>query len=131
MYMEFLFENKQYLFLALIVFILLFKIWRDLDFKETVNKKIDEILENYDKNSKELESLLIEIGENTKRTEFVLEYLKRLDQNASRLADNIQGDQSMSKAIQMAREGKDYLEIIKETGLSNEEVEAIIHSHKE
>ena len=131
MYMEFLFENKQYLFLALIVFILLFKIWRDLDFKETVNKKIDEIFENYDKNSKELESLLIEIGENTKRTEFVLEYLKRLDQNASRLADNIQGDQSMSKAIQMAREGKDYLEIIKETGLSNEEVEAIIHSHKE
>ena len=74
---------------------------------------------------------MIEIGENTKRTEFVLEYLKRLDQNASRLADNIQGDQSMSKAIEMARQGKDHLEIIKETGLSNEEVEAIIHSHKE
>ena len=82
-------------------------------------------------NSKEIEALLIEIGENTKRTEFVLEYLKRLDQNASRLADNIQGDQSMSKAIEMARQGKDHLEIIKETGLSNEEVEAIIHSHKE
>ena len=129
--MEFLFENKHYIFLALIVFILLFKVWKDLEFKELINKKLDDLLAKYNNNSKEIEALLIEIGENTKRTEFVLEYLKRLDQNASRLADNIQGEQSMSKAIEMARQGKDHLEIIKETGLSNEEVEAIIHSHKE
>ena len=129
--MEFLFENKHYIFLALIVFILLFKVWKDLEFKELINKKLDDLLANNNNNSKEIESLLIEIGENTKRTEFVLECLKRLDQNASRLADNIQGEQSMSKAIEMARQGKDHLEIIKETGLSNEEVEAIIHSHKE
>ena len=37
----------------------------------------------------------------------------------------------MTKAIDMARKGMDHIEIIKETGLSNEEVEAIIHSHKE
>ena len=37
----------------------------------------------------------------------------------------------MSKAIDMARKGMDHLDIMKETGLSNEEVEAIIHSHKE
>ena len=37
----------------------------------------------------------------------------------------------MSKAIDMARRGEDHLDIIKSTGLSNEEVEAIIHSHKE
>ena len=129
--MEFLLNNKQYTFLALIVFILLFKIWRDLEYKDIMSKKLDDLSSKYDNSSKEIEALLIEIGENTKRTEFVLEYLKRLDQNASRLADNIQGDQSMSKAIEMAREGKDHLEIIKETGLSNEEVEAIIHSHKE
>ena len=129
--MEFLLNNKQYTFLALIVFILLFKIWRDLEYKDIMNKKLDVLSSKYDNSSKEIEALLIEIGENAKRTEFVLEYLKRLDQNASRLADNIQGDQSMSKAIEMAREGKDHLEIIKETGLSNEEVEAIIHSHKE
>ena len=129
--MEFLFDNKHYIFLALIVFILLFKVWKDLEFKEGINKKLDDLLTNHNNNAKEIEALLIEIGENTKRTEFVLEYLKRLDQNASRLADNIQGDQSMSKAIEMARQGKDHLEIIKETGLSNEEVEAIIHSHKE
>ena len=129
--MEFLLENKLYFFLALIVFILLYKTWRDLEFKDTVNKKIDDLLVSYNGSSKEIESLLIEIGENTKRTEFVLEYLKRLDQNASRFADNIQGDQSKSKAIEMARQGKDHLEIIKETGLSNEEVEAIIHTHIE
>tara|TARA_B100000029_G_C17424889_1_gene905687 strand:+ start:368 stop:757 length:390 start_codon:yes stop_codon:yes gene_type:complete len=129
--MEFIIDNKLYLFFALIVFILLFKIWKDLEYKEILNKKIDDLSANTLNNSKEIESLLIEIGETTKRTEFVLEYLKRLDQNASRLADNIQGEQSMTKAIEMAREGKDHLDIVKETGLSNEEVEAIIHSHKE
>ena len=129
--MEFFFENSIYFFLALIVFILLYKIWKDLAFKVLLNKKLDELSESSINNSKEIESLLIEIGETTKRTEFVLEYLKRLDQNASRLADNIQGEQSMTKAIEMAREGKDHLDIIKETGLSHEEVEAIIHSHKE
>ena len=129
--MEFILDNKHYFFYALIVFILLFKIWKDLEFKESITKKIDDLSQGQKNNSKEVEALLIEIGENTKRTEFVLEYLKRLDQNASRLADNIQGDQSMSKAIEMAREGKDHLDIVKETGLSNEEVEAIIHSHKE
>ena len=103
--MEFFFENRIYFFLALIVFILLYKIWKDLAFKMLLDKKLDELSENSINNSKEIESLLIEIGETTKRTEFVLEYLKRLDQNASRLADNIQGEQSMTKAIEMAREG--------------------------
>ena len=51
MYMEYLFDIKQYIFLALIVFILLFKIWRDLEFKETVNKKIDNLLTKYDNSS--------------------------------------------------------------------------------
>tara|TARA_A100000164_G_C21869811_1_gene754538 strand:- start:733 stop:1122 length:390 start_codon:yes stop_codon:yes gene_type:complete len=129
--MEFLFENSLYLFLALIIFILLYKIWKDLEHKQDINKKISDLKDNFENNTKEIEAVLIEVAENTKRTEFVLEYLKRLDQNASRLADNIQGEQSMSKAIEMARQGKDYLDIIKETGLSNEEVEAIIHSHKE
>ena len=129
--MEFFLENKIYLFLALIIFILLFKIWKDLEFKSILNKKIEDLSANSLNNSKEIEALLIEIEETTKRTEFVLEYLKRLDQNASRLADNIQGEQSMTRAIEMARQGKDHLDIIKETGLSNEEVEAIIHSHKE
>ena len=129
--MNFLLENNLYLFFALIIFILLYKIWKDLEFKQIINTKIDNLSNNSINNSKEIESLLIEIGETTKRTEFVLEYLKRLDQNASRLADNIQGEQSMTRAIEMARQGKDHLEIVKETGLSNEEVEAIIHSHKE
>ena len=129
--MKFFLENSIYLFLAFIVFILLYKIWKDLEFKNILNKKIDDLSANSINNSKEIEALLIEIGETTKRTEFVLEYLIRLDQNASRLADNIQGEQSMTKAIEMARQGKDHIDIIKETGLSNEEVEAIIHSHKE
>ena len=74
--MEFFFENRIYFFLALIVFILLYKIWKDLAFKMLLDKKLDELSENSINNSKEIESLLIEIGEKTKRTEFVLEYLK-------------------------------------------------------
>ena len=71
------------------------------------------------------------LNDNSKKIESLTNYLKRLDQNASRLADDIRGEQAMSKAIDMARRGEDHLDIIKATGLSNEEVEAIIHSHKE
>ena len=44
--MELIIENKLYLFLALIVFILLFKVWKDLEYKDTINKKIDDDLYN-------------------------------------------------------------------------------------
>ena len=128
--MEFFLENRIYLFLALIIFILLYKIWKDLEFKGILDKKIEDLSANSLNNSKELSPCLSKL-EKLQKNEFVLEYLKRLDQNASRLADNIQGEQSMTRAIEMARQGKDHLDIIKETGLSNEEVEAIIHSHKE
>ena len=81
--------------------------------------------------TKEIESLVFEVNDNSKKIENLTAFLKRLDQNASRLADDIRGEQAMSKAIEMARRGDDHLDIIKATGLSNEEVEAIIHSHKE
>ena len=123
-------EIKIYSVLCFIIFLLIWKYWRDGVFKENISKKLSEIIEKKNDISKELESLVIEIDENSKKIDFLSNYLKRLDQNAARLADNIQGEQAMSKAIEMARQGADHIEIIKETGLSNEEVEAIIHSHK-
>ena len=124
-------EIKIYSVLCFIIFLLIWKYWRDGVFKENISKKLSEIIEKKNDISKELESLVIEIDENSKKIDFLSNYLKRLDQNAARLADNIQGEQAMSKAIEMARQGADHIEIIKETGLSNEEVEAILHSHKD
>tara|TARA_B100001057_G_scaffold473735_1_gene538559 strand:+ start:236 stop:628 length:393 start_codon:yes stop_codon:yes gene_type:complete len=129
--MEYFEEIKVLVFLFLLASLLIWSIWKDINFKQKISEDLNELMESRKDLNKEIENLLLEIDENSKKIEFLSGYLKRLDQNASRLADNIQGEQSMSKAIEMARSGKDHLEIIKETGLSNEEVEAIIHSHKE
>ena len=67
---------RIYLFLALIIFILLFKIWKDLEFKGILNKKIEDLSVNSLNNSKEIESLLIEIGETTKEQNLFLNILR-------------------------------------------------------
>jgi hypothetical protein len=122
---------KLYCFLSFIIILLLWKFWKDFEFK---NKYIGEV-EKYNENQtallKEIEALSLEISDSMKKIDNLASYLKRLDQNASRLADDIRGEQAMTKAIEMARKGQDHLDIIKATGLSNEEVEAIIHSHKD
>tara|TARA_E500000178_G_C16603645_1_gene565881 strand:- start:227 stop:616 length:390 start_codon:yes stop_codon:yes gene_type:complete len=124
-------EIKLYTLLSFIIFLLLWKFWKDGSFKQSIIDKLSELTEKKNDINKEIETLIIETEENTKKIDYLSNYLKRLDQNAARLADNIQGEQAMSKAIEMARQGADHLEIIRETGLSNEEVEAILHSHKE
>ena len=124
-------EIKLYSVLSFIILLLLWKFWKDGVFKQEIVKNLSELIEKKNDINKELETLIIEIDENSKKIDYLSNYLKRLDQNAARLADNIQGEQAMSKAIEMARQGADHIDIIKETGLSNEEVEAILHSHKE
>ena len=121
---------KLYCFLSFIIILLLWKFWKDLEFKSKYFIEIEKSYENQTAISKEIEALSAEIIDNSKKIDGLASYLKRLDQNASRLADDIRGEQAMTKAIEMARGGKDHLDIIKATGLSNEEVEAIIHSHK-
>tara|TARA_E500000075_G_C6659967_1_gene160891 strand:- start:120 stop:452 length:333 start_codon:yes stop_codon:yes gene_type:complete len=109
----------------------LWKFWKDFEFKNKYFIEVEKSNENQVALLKEIESLSIEISDNSKKIDNLTGYLKRLDQNASRLADDIRGEQAMTKAIEMARRGQDHLDIIKATGLSNEEVEAIIHSHKD
>ena len=121
---------KLYCFLSFIIIILLWKFWKDFEFKNKYFTEVEKSNENQTALLKEIEALSLEIINNTKKIDNLASYLKRLDQNASRLADDIRGEQAMTKAIEMARGGKDHLDIIKATGLSNEEVEAIIHSHK-
>ena len=112
----------------------LFLIYLNNDIFEFKNKffvEVEKSNENQTSLLKEIEALSLEISDNSNKIDNLAAYLKRLDQNASRLADDIRGEQAMTKAIEMARRGQDHLDIIKATGLSNEEVEAIIHSHKD
>ena len=122
---------KLYCFLSFIIILILWKFWKDFEFKNKFLIKTEKSNENQNALLKEIEALSVEISENSNKIDNLTSYLKRLDQNASRLADDIRGEQAMTKAIEMARRGQDHLDIIKATGLSNEEVEAIIHSHKD
>ena len=122
---------KLYCFLSFIIILLLWKFWKDFEFKNKYFAEVEKSNENQSTLLKEIEALSSEISDNSNKIDNLAGYLKRLDQNASRLADDIRGEQAMTKAIEMARRGQDHLDIIKATGLSNEEVEAIIHSHKD
>ena len=122
---------KLYCFLSFIIILLLWKFWKDFEFKNKYFAELEKSNENQTALLKEIEVLSLEIRDNSNKIDNLSGYLKRLDQNASRLADDIRGEQAMTKAIEMARSGQDHLDIIKATGLSNEEVEAIIHSHKD
>ena len=122
---------KLYCFLSFIIILLLWKFWKDFEFKNKYFAEVEKSNQNQNELLKEIEALSLEISDNSNKIDNLTGYLKRLDQNASRLADDIRGEQAMTKAIEMARRGQDHLDIIKATGLSNEEVEAIIHSHKD
>ena len=122
---------KLFCFLSFIIILLLWKFWKDFEFKSKYFVELEKSNDNQTALLKEIEALSLEIRDNANKIDNLAGYLKRLDQNASRLADDIRGDQAMTKAIEMARRGQDHLDIIKATGLSNEEVEAIIHSHKD
>ena len=121
---------KLYCFISFILLLLLWKFWKDFEFKNKYFAELEKSNENQTALLKEIEALSLEINDNSNKIDNLASYLKRLDQNASRLADDIRGEQAMTQAIEMARGGQDHLDIIKATGLSNEEVEAIIHSHK-
>ena len=122
---------KIYCFLSFVIILLLWKFWKDFEFKNKYFAQVEKSNDNQNALLKEIEALSLEISDNSNKIDNLTGYLKRLDQNASRLADDIRGEQAMTKAIEMARRGQDHLDIIKATGLSNEEVEAIIHSHKD
>ena len=122
---------KLYCFLSFIIILLLWKFWKDFEFKNKYFSEVEQSNANQTALLKEIEALALEISDNSNKIDNLTGYLKRLDQNASRLADDIRGEQAMTKAIEMARRGQDHLDFIKATGLSNEEVEAIIHSHKD
>ncbi len=122
---------KIYCFLSFVIILLLWKFWKDFEFKNKYFAEVEKSNDNQNALLKEIEALSLEISDNSNKIDNLTGYLKRLDQNASRLADDIRGEQAMTKAIEMARKGQDHLDIIKATGLSNEEVEAIIHSHKD
>ena len=48
----------------------------------------------------------------------------------TRIADGIKGQDKMTKAIELARSGRDVKEIISETGLSKSDAEALVKFHR-
>ena len=128
---ELIVAAKVYILLGILIFILLWKFWRDIGLEQKMNEQFSLIKNNQKSIEAEHRNLIDQIENLSRRSADLSTALNRLDQNTSRLADNVRGDQSMSKAIEMARRGESQIQIMKSTGLSHEEVEAIIHSHRE
>ena len=128
---EFIESAKVYVLFGILIFILLWRFWRDINVGQKIDDQFMLMYKNQEKIEKEHRNLIDQIENLSRRSADLSTALNRLDQNTSRLADNIRGDQAMTKAIEMARRGEELSEIIQSTGLSHEEVEAIIHSHKE
>ncbi len=128
---EFIEAAKVYVLFGILIFILLWRFWRDINVSQKTDDQFQLMHRNQEKIEIEHRNLIEQIESLGRRSADLSTALHRLDQNTSRLADNIRGDQAMTKAIEMARRGDDLSEIIQSTGLSHEEVEAIIHSHKE
>ena len=92
--MENIDEFKIYCFLTFIVLLIVWKFWKDGDFKSFISAKTDDLSEGKDNILKEIEALSLELNDNSKKIESLTNYLKRLDQNASRLADDIRASQA-------------------------------------
>ncbi len=121
---------KVYILLGILIFIFLWKFWKDINLGQRINQQFIIIQKNQKDLEEEHKNLIDQIENLGRRTADLSAALHRLDQNTSRLADNVKGDQAMTRAIEMARKGNNHQQIMKATGLPNEEVEAIIHSHK-
>ena len=56
-------QIKLYSILSLIILLLIWKFWRDGNFKQGISAKLSEIIEKNNEINKELETLIIEIDE--------------------------------------------------------------------
>ena len=77
----------------------------------------------------EFRSLEMNLSEQKKILNDYKYTLEKLDLEISRLADSNKGDSNITKAIQMANQGRGLEEISSSTGLSKEEIEPILKYH--
>ena len=90
---------------------------------EGLKERVDAIASIVSKNDDDLKQL----AANKKEQENLLNDLKL---EITRIADGIKGQDKMTKAIELARSGRDVKEIISETGLSKSDAEALVKFHR-
>ena len=74
-----------------------------------------------------MEENLKEFNNQKKNTEIFLNEFKT---EITRIADGISGQDTMTKAIELARRGANIADIVSSTGISKSEAEALIKFHK-
>ena len=71
---------KLYCFLSFIIILLLWKFWKDFEFKNKYFIEVEKSNENQTDLLKEIEALSLEISDNSSKIDNLTGYLKRLDQ---------------------------------------------------
>ena len=137
MFIEFLLSNFEIfiftsILLIAVAFILLFLL-QSQNFKAN-KSSIIKYAENINNTTKEIKEYLIVVGNllehQKKEIVNISEKIKFIEREINRLG-NIKGSEDMlNVAINMARQGKSRAEIINETGLREDEVEAIYTYYK-
>ncbi len=137
MFIDFLLSNFEIfiftsILLIAVAFILLFLL-QSQNFKAN-KSSIIEYAENINNTTKEIKEYLIVVGNllehQKKEIVNISEKIKFIEREINRLG-NIKGSEDMlNVAINMARQGKSRAEIINETGLREDEVEAIYTYYK-
>ncbi len=90
---------------------------------EGLKERVDAIASIVSQNDDDLKQL----AANKKEQENLMNDLKL---EITRIADGIKGQDKMTKAIELARSGRDVKEIISETGLSKSDAEALVKFHR-
>ncbi len=121
----------------ILLLLIIFQIYFMSTLKNTVNNltsqnkrvfsDLEEILKATSIVISRMEENLKEFNNQKKNTEIFLNEFKT---EITRIADGISGQDTMTKAIELARRGANIADIVSSTGISKAEAEALIKFHK-
>ena len=93
-------------------------------------KSLSELKEGVDALGLIISNIKKDLNEFKTNKNFQENLFKEVKSELTRIADGISGQDIMTKAIELARNGSNAEEIISETGLSRSDAEALIKFHK-
>ena len=101
---------------------------------ETLNtdllKSLSELKERFDALTLMFSNIKSDLDQFKTNKALQEDFFKEVKSEITRIADGISGQDIMTKAIEIARNGGDVNKIISETGLSKSDAEALIKFHK-
>ena len=101
---------------------------------ETLNtdllKSLSELKERFDALTLMFSNIKSDLDQFKTNKALQEDFFKEVKSEITRIADGISGQDIMTKAIEIARNGGDVNKIITETGLSKSDAEALIKFHK-